>query len=149
MLFRATPFLGLIMIVYALFLYGGAAFGSKEFVFSKFLLEPLLTITLPSGDPWDLSWGDLFVIIGLFMLGLESLKSTSSGKVSMINHMLSMLVFLAGGIVFLLVAGFGTTTFFLLVCMALIDTMVGMLTSVVTARRDFGIAAPGIIPGSD
>ena len=146
MLFRTIPFLGLVMAVYAIFLYGGALFGSDPFVMGPFLRGAFWTITLPSGDPWVMTNGDLFVIVGLFMLGIEGLKSTSTGKTSMINHMLSMLIFLIAAVLFLLVKGFGTTTFFLLVAMALIDTMVGMLTSIVTARRDFGVATPGVIP---
>lgn len=146
MWFRATPFLGLVMAVYAIFLYGGATFGSEKFVMGEMLRGALLTITLPSTDPWVMTNGDLFVIVGLFMLGIEGLKSTSTGKTSMINHMLSMLVFVAGVLLFLLVKGFGTTPFFLLVAMALIDTLVGMLTSIVAARRDFGVASPGVLP---
>ncbi len=148
MLFRTLPFLGLVMAVYAIFLYGGSLFASDPFVMGPFLTGALWTITLPSGDPWVLTNGGVFVIVALFMLGIEGLKSTGTGKTSMINHMLSMLVFLVAGVLFLLVQGFGTTTFFLLVAMALIDTMVGMLTSIVSARRDFGVATPGVIPTS-
>ena len=123
-----------------------ACSGAEPFVMETFLRGSLWTITLPSGDAWVMTNGDVFVIVGLFMLGIEGLKSTSTGKTSMINHMFSMLVFLAGGVLFLLVKGFGTTTFLLIVVMALIDIMVGMLTSIVTARRDFGVASPGVIP---
>ncbi len=148
MLFRTIPFLGLVMVVYAIFLYGGSVFGSGPFAMEPFLRGSLWTITLSSGDPWVMTNGDVFVIVGLFMLGIEGLKSTATGKTSMINHMLSMLVFIAAFVLFLLVKGFGTTTFFMLAVMALIDTMVGMLTSIVTARRDFGVASPGIIPSN-
>jgi hypothetical protein len=146
MLFRAMPFLGVVMIAYAIFLYGGGLFGAEPFVMETFLRSSLWTITLPSSDAWVMTNGDVFVVVGLFMLGIEGLKSTSTGKTSMVNHMFSMLVFLVGAVLFLLVKGFGTTTFLLIVVMALIDIMVGMLTSIVTARRDFGVATPGVIP---
>jgi len=58
------------------------------------------------------------------------------------NHILSMLSFIGGLLLFIMVAGFETSPFFLLVAMAGIDTMAGMLVSIVTAKRDFGVDRP-------
>ena len=79
------------------------------------------------------------MLAGLLALGVESLKSAGTSRVSMGNHILSMVAFVASLLLFLLVPGFATTTFFLLMVMAFIDTLVGMLVSIVTARRDFGM----------
>lgn len=137
---RLIPYIGFVMAVYALFTLFGGIFTPVDRTTANFMNDALFGVGLPSGSTWQLSTGDLFVLAGLIALGIESLKSAGTTRVSMANHALSMIAFVAALLLFLLVPGFATTTFFLLMVMAFIDTLVGMLVSIVTARRDFGVA---------
>jgi hypothetical protein len=53
--------------------------------------------------------------------------------------MASMVLFIFCLIEFLLFASFATSTFFLLTMMVLVDALAGMIVTIVSARRDFGI----------
>jgi hypothetical protein len=136
---RIIPFIGLVMVVYAAVALLGPLLGESDFNFYSWLSKTVWNLNLPSSGRWQLSVGGLFLCVGLIMLGIESLKAAGTSRVSMGNHALSMLTFVAGLILFLMVSSFGTTVFFLLTVMAFIDTLAGMLVSIVTAKRDFGI----------
>ena len=73
------------------------------------------------------------------LLSIEIIKATSSRSSAMVNHMASMAVLLTCIVCFILFANFATATFFLFTCIALIDVMVGVIVSIVSARRDFGV----------
>ena len=138
-MFRLMPFIGIVMVVYAAFALLGPIIGAADFQMATFLANQVWKTGLPSGGEWPLNIGELFVLAGLVALGVESLKAAGTTRTSMGNHILSMLSFIGGLLLFLLVKGFETSPFFLLVAMAGIDTMAGMLVSIVTARRDFGL----------
>jgi hypothetical protein len=50
-----------------------------------------------------------------------------------------MLVFVIAMALFLLVGRFGTSVFFLLTMMALMDTVAGFVVTIVAARRDLAV----------
>jgi len=86
-----------------------------------------------------LSNGDMLVLIGLFALALEMIKATNTRGWSLANHGLSMLIFVIAMGALLIADGYATVTFLLLTTMALVDVLVGMLVTIVTARRDIGL----------
>ena len=100
------------------------------------LREALFSINMPSGGVWGIGVGDLLVFFSLVLLFFELLKSTSSRKVAIINHALSMglLVICIGE--FLIMRSFATSTFFLILVMLLLDVMAGFIVTIITARRD-------------
>lgn len=83
--------------------------------------------------------GDMILIAALALLFIEVLKATRTGSSSIIDHMLSTAVFVGCLVEFLLVAQAATSTFFLLMAMALFDVIAGFSVSIRAARRDFGI----------
>jgi hypothetical protein len=103
------------------------------------LNSTLFSVPMVSGVSWRMSVGDSLLLLSLILLSVEIIKSTSSRSSAMINHMASMGVLLACIILFILFANFATATFFLLTVMALMDVMVGVIVSIVSARRDFGV----------
>jgi hypothetical protein len=92
-----------------------------------------------SGATWTLSLGDLLIVVALVMLFFEILKATRNGSSSLINHMLSMLVFIAYLCEFLLVRDAATQTFFILMTIAFLDVIGGFTISIRTAGRDVSI----------
>ena len=79
---------------------------------------------------------DLVLGLALVVLFVEPLKSTTSQKVAIINHSLSMILFVVCLVEFLLAPAFATSTFFLLTLMVLLDVLAGFIVTIVSARRD-------------
>ncbi len=98
--------------------------------------QGLFLIPMVSGTPWAITAGDFLLVIGIIMLFFEVLKSTNSGRNSIVEHMLSMVLFVAFLVEFLLVGAAASSVFFLLMVMALIDVVAGFTVSITSAGRD-------------
>ncbi len=96
----------------------------------------LLTIPMVSGQDWSLTAGDLLLVVGLVCLFFEVVKATNTGRSSVVEHMLSTLVFVVFLVEFLLIGGAGSSVFFLLMIMALVDVVAGFTVSITSAGRD-------------
>ncbi|MCU0731675.1 MAG: hypothetical protein MUE84_08810 [Hyphomonas sp.] len=98
-------------------------------------------IPMMSGGSWVFTWGDLLILIAMVVLFIEIVKATYTGTASMIDHGLSMLVFIAFLVEFLLVSQASTSVFFLLMMAALIDVIAGFTIGIRVAKRDIGFGA--------
>ncbi|MFG1298462.1 hypothetical protein V5F49_01580 [Xanthobacter sp. V3C-3] len=99
----------------------------------------LTTVSMLSGAEWTISMAEAFVALSLFFLFFEILKATRITSRSIIDHMLSMLVFVVGITEFLLVRQAGNSVFALLLCIMLLDVVAGFSVSVRVAQRDFSV----------
>lgn len=97
------------------------------------------SVQLPSRATWTMPLGDLLVAIGLFLLYLEILKATRTTAAAVIDHALSMLVFIFCLVEFLLIERMATASFFLIMVMTFIDVISGFTVTISTARRDIGV----------
>jgi hypothetical protein len=104
----------------------------------------LITVPMMSGGQWKIVFSDVLIAFALMMLFFETVKATRTSSRSIIDHMLSTLVFVAALVEFLLVAQCATSTFALIVLIALIDVIGGYTVSIRTARRDFSIERPDV-----
>ena len=136
MLIQVFPLLALSVIVYNIIVLVSGDAGAAAF------LARGIEITLFSGDPWKFTIGDLLVVISLVLLFVEILKSTVTTANAIANHALSMLVVIICLIEFMMFKGFGTSTFFLIMCMAVIDVIAGFSITIVASKRDLGVAPP-------
>lgn len=133
-MFSIFPKLIIPMVIYAIIAFIGGA----DTVAAR-LADPLFEIGMMSGATWGLTPGDLILMLALLFLFVEMVKSSDTGTASIINHGMSMLVFVIGLVLFLLVGQFATSVFFLLVLMALLDTVAGFIVTIVAARRDLAV----------
>ena len=101
--------------------------------------DVFLNVHLISGATWAVGWSDAFLIGGLCLLFVEIMKSTRAGATATLEHVLSMFVFIAFLIEFLVVRGAGTNTFLVLGLMSLIDVMAGYAISIAVARKEMNI----------
>jgi len=136
MLLQVFPLLALSVVVYNIIVL---VTGDVEAVL---FLQRGIEITLFSGEAWKFTIGDLLVVISLVLLFVEILKSTVTTANSIANHALSMLVVIVALIEFLMFKGFGTSTFFIIMCMGLIDVIAGFSITIVASKRDLGVAPP-------
>ena len=105
------------------------------------LNETFFSVPMISGEiTWVMTKGDALVLLSIAVLFMEILKSTSTGTATIMNHAFSMIVFIVCLMLFLLHANFATSAFFILTVMALLDVLAGVVVTIVSARRDFGVS---------
>jgi hypothetical protein len=126
----SIPLLALVVIAYNIIVYlTGFTMDSEMF-----------SVPLVSGAVWTVKLGDVFLSAGLIMLFLELVNATRTGTSTIINHALSMLVLLVALVQFIVLPQFGTSVFFLIVLLNVLDVIAGFTVTITAARRDFSVA---------
>ena len=93
------------------------------------------TVHMMSGQDWVLTWEDVLLALSILLLWIEIIKSTRLGMRSVMDHILAMALFIAMLVEFLLVQQAGTSTFFLLMMIALVDVLSGFIIGMRSGRR--------------
>ena len=132
----ALPLLLIPVVLYNIVILFGATGGGGMAEADAILRDPLFSIPMTSGANWSVGVGDLILFLSLILLFFELLKSTSSQKVAIVNHALSLIVFVVCLVEFLLIRGFATSTFFLIVSMVMLDVLAGVIVTIIAARKD-------------
>jgi hypothetical protein len=88
--------------------------------------EPVVRLTLISGAEWPLTLGDMLLALGVLMLLFEVIKGARPGAKYLTDHLLSFIVFGGAAAEFLLLPRFASSTFFLLVLLALVEFLSGI-----------------------
>jgi len=134
-MFAAFPLLALPVLAYnllALTVAGGfGGSGAPERMSAQ-----LFSIRTASHTLWPVSLADLLLAGALVVLFIELLKSTTSRQVAIVNHSLSMILFIICLVEFLLIPAFATSAFFLLTLMVLLDVLAGFIVTIVASRRE-------------
>ncbi len=132
----ALPMLVIPVAIYAIVVLTGVAGAGGAAAAEQALSEPVFTIPMVSGSGWTIGSGDIILFLALILLFFELLKSTSSQRVAIVNHALSMILFVACLVAFLLIKGFATSTFFLILTMVMLDVLAGFIVTIISARKD-------------
>ncbi len=129
-LLSALPF-----TLFAFLIYNGLAFttGASDPMFWN---TAVISIAMVSGATFQLLASDLLITAGLFFLFIEILKATRIGRMALLDHMLSVVVFVAYLVEFLILPEAATSLFFILMVISLIDVIAGFSISITGARRD-------------
>lgn len=141
---RALPSIAIAFILYNVIVLLGGGSGDPavmpEAAATALLQHPLLKeIPLPSGARWSMTIGDMLMLVTLILLFVELLKSTYTSTASLLDHGLSMLVFVACLVEFIVVRKAATSVFFFIVIATLIDVIAGYTIGIRVARRDLSI----------
>lgn len=130
---RALPLMVIPLILYnVLVLFSG---GDA----TAFFQAPLFTVPMIKGAQWSFTRGDLIIFITMLFLFAELVKATYTTSVSLVDHGLSMLVFIVCIVEFLVVNSAATSTFFFILVGSLIDVVAGFTIGIRVARRDLAI----------
>ena len=139
-------FLQLPLFLFVLIAYNVVAFTAPQLIESAALAdgsmsEPkrLLEMTLISGANWTLHFNDLILLIGVVILYFELFKSTRTQVSSIVEHVLSMFVFIVFLVEFIIVRGCGNSTFLTLTLLSMLDVVAGFTITISTARRDLAV----------
>lgn len=134
-----VPLLVVTVLIYNLIALVNGFFGDGALRVVDAMRAQVFPIPMASGVAWQVTWGDLLVILSLFMLFAELLKATGSSSTQIANHGLSMVLFILCLIEFLLVPAFASSTFFIIMMMTLLDVLAGVIVTINSARRDIAV----------
>jgi hypothetical protein len=122
----AFPFLIIVVLVYNLIV----------FLSETALGDTVLSVSMMSGAVLRLTTGDLVILLGLVVLFIEVMKSARSTSSTILDHMLSTVVFIVALVEFLVVHQAGTAVFLIVTTICFIDVVAGYTVSIRAARRD-------------
>ena len=100
---------------------------------------PLTTVHMVSGGDWSMSAGDMLITLAILVLFGEIMKSTRIGIRTVVDHALSLVLFLGMLVEFLLVRQAATATFFLLLVISFVDVLGGFAVTLRSAQRDLTV----------
>jgi hypothetical protein len=92
-----------------------------------------------SGADWTMSAGDMLLVLAILLLFGEMMKSTRIGVRTVVDHALSLILFLGMIVEFILVRQAATATFFLLLVVSFIDVLGGFAITLRSAQRDLTV----------
>jgi hypothetical protein len=113
-----------------------AAYTALALAAPGWLEATLFGLPLLSGVVLSFRGGDLLLVIGLLLLCVEIYRATSSSTAAILNHVLSLVVFIIALIELIIMPQMANMTFFLIVLMTVSDVIAGFTVTISTARRD-------------
>ena len=103
---------------------------------------PLFSIPMLSQAELAVSASDLLLIFSILLLFIEIVKATRMGSRSIVDHVLSLILFLVMLAEFMIVPQAATSTFLLLCTLSFVDVIGGFAVTIRSSQRD--IALEGI-----
>jgi hypothetical protein len=101
--------------------------------------QVVTSVRMISGGEWRITFSDVLIFVSLVFLFFEIMKATRHGTRAIMDHMLSTVVFIGILVEFLLVDRAATSTFAILLVIALVDVVAGYSISIRTAQRDYTV----------
>ena len=98
--------------------------------------DKIATIHLMSGQDWTVTTEDVLIAFAILLLAGEIMKATRISTRSIVDHILSLVLFIAMLVEFLLVKQAGSSTFFILMVTSIVDVVAGFTVTTRTAQRD-------------
>ncbi|CAM3758714.1 hypothetical protein [Litorimonas haliclonae] len=136
--FLVFPLMVIPVALYNILAISGSAFSTAAEIRAR-LDTDFQAIPMISGSIWQITPGHLLITLSLVMLFFEMIKSTSTDHTAVMNHAFSMVLFIICLVEFLMFPAFGTSVFFIIGLMALLDVMAGFMVTIASARRDFAV----------
>jgi hypothetical protein len=121
------PLLAIVVAVYTLL----------ALVAPGWLEAVLFGLPLLSGLMLPFRGGDVLLVLGLILLCVEVYRATSSSTGAILNHVLSLVVFIIALIELIVMRQMANMTFFLIVLMTASDVIAGFTVTISSSRRDW------------
>ncbi len=123
------------VLVYAAIAYALVAFTSANGDVAAHLATRLFSIKLASGAEWGLTVGHMVIIFSVACFFFELLKASEPTQAAIGEIGVATLAAVVFILLFVLHPKFGTTEFFLIAVMSLLDVFAGFLFLVSESRR--------------
>ena len=131
---RYIPLLFIPLLLYNAFAF--LIFQNPEIDFREAIM---FSVPIVSGATFSLTVSATIILMALLLLGVEVVKATRIGSSSVVDHVLATIVFIVFVVEFLLVPEAATSTFVILMAIALVDLLCGFAISLKSASRDVSI----------
>jgi len=122
--------MGVPLLIIPLAIYIILAFLMPGFVWT----DEIAHFRMKSEGEWGLTWGDVMVAGSILILAVEMMRAGRAGR-SIVDHILSTLLFAGMMALFLLVREAASTTFFLLLLISFVDVTGGFAMGIRRVRR--------------
>lgn len=107
--------------------------GNGEYSSLNIILSDFVII---SGARILITVSDALIIAAVVFLYIETFKATRTSVGSIIDHAVSLLVFVIFLVEFLVIERVGNTTFLIIMIASLMDVILGFTVTISTAKRD-------------
>jgi hypothetical protein len=104
--------------------------------------QTVFSVPLISGHVMAVSTGDVLVLLGVLLLYVEILKSTRFSTKAIVDHVLSIILFIVMIVEFIVAEKAATSTFLILTCLSFVDVVGGFTITIRTAQRDVTFEGP-------
>ena len=131
------------LIGFPLLLIPFAIYNIIAFLFGSGFNDTLFSVPMLSRTTLAVTTSDLILILAIVLLFIEILKATRFGTKAIVDHILSLILFIVMVGEFMVFARAATSTFLLLVVIAFVDVVAGFSVSIRTAQRDIGLGGLG------
>ena len=98
-------------------------------------------VVLPSRRSIVLTISDMFILGSLLVLYVEVFKATRVSNGTMIEHALSLVVFIVALIQFLIIPRLGNMTFLIVMLASFMDVILGFTVTISAAKRDLNLGS--------
>jgi hypothetical protein len=130
------------LIAFPLLLVPFVLYNMIAFLLNLDFSTTVFNVPVLSGRPMAVSTGDMLVLFSVLLLYVEILKSTRMSNKAIMDHVLSMVLFLAMVIEFVVVQRAATSTFLIITALSFVDVIGGFTITIRTAQRDIEIERP-------
>ena len=130
------------LIAFPLLLVPFALYNMIAFLLDLPFDTALYSFSLLSGQSMAVSAGDVLVILGVLLLYLEILKVTRLAGRTVMDHLLSVMLFAAMVFEFVSVQRAATSAFLVLLVLSFIDVIGGLSLAAPDARRSIALETP-------
>jgi hypothetical protein len=131
---RSIPLIAVALVLYNVIVLLGGSAPADVILNTRIFQIPMMNKAI-----WVFTWGDFIILTTMIVLFVELLKSTYTSSASLLDHGLSMLVFIAALVEFILVQKAASSVFFFILIAALIDVVAGYTIGIRVAKRDLQI----------
>jgi hypothetical protein len=130
------------LIAFPLLIIPFVLYNMIAFLLSLEFSTTLFDVPLLSGRSMPVSTGDMLILTAVLLLYVEILKATRLSSKAIMDHVLSMILFLGMTIEFIGVQRAATSTFLILVALSFVDVIGGFTITIRTAQRDIAVEPP-------
>jgi hypothetical protein len=127
------------LIGFPLLLIPFALYNMIVFLLNMSFSDTLFGIPLLAGRRMVVSTGDALVLLAVLLLYVEIVKAARPDSKPIMDHLLSLVLFVAMAVEFVAVEPAATSSFLILTALSFVDVIGGVSISLRTARRDLAM----------
>jgi hypothetical protein len=132
------------LIAFPLLLIPFVLYNMIAFLLNLNFSTEVFSVPLLSGNRMAISTGDMIVLGSVVLLYVEILKATRMSSKAIMDHILSMVLFLAMIVEFIAVPRAATSTFLIMTALSFVDVIGGFTITIRTAQRDIEVDRHGV-----